>query len=214
MISFEHKLSSILSLSESMTTDGIIRAINKQRKLKHLNPVNPNHSISVAAKIQAKQMASTGEFGHTLKGVKYPTLDDRMRASGYSYAKAGEVLYSGADDSDAAIRGWLGSKPHREAILHPDVEEIGAAVQYSDKGRPYACAVVCIPSGGGREDEENEENEEEKYTPRDIADRVIEVAKEYGKKAAKKLLIKVSQSDYVKDLAKSPIIQKIVKALR
>jgi hypothetical protein len=185
-----------------MTTDGIIYSINKQRKSRQLNQLSHNTKIDIAAKIQAKQMASTGEFGHVLRGAKYPTLADRMRVTEYAYSNAGEVLYSGIDDTETVVQSWLNSKPHREAILHPDVEEIGISVQYSQKGRPYVCAVVCIPIG------------KKSDTIEDIGDEILEVVKRYGKTAGKKLLIKIAKSDYMKEIIKSPIIQKIIAILR
>jgi hypothetical protein len=198
---FEHELSTIL-LNESMTESGVISTINRHRKLKHLIPVKPNNAVSVAAKIQANQMASTKQFGHNLKGVKYPKLTDRMKASGYNCYKFGEVLYSGTDDSEAPVRAWLNSPPHREAILHPDVREIGTSVQYSDDGRPYVCAVVCIP---------NKQNQNDLA---DIGEKAWDIAKKYGKMAAKKFLVNMAQSDGLRDIANSPIIQKIVAKLR
>ena len=204
-IRFEHKLSTALSINESMTADGIIRAINKQRKLKRLDPVTPDNTIDRAAKIQARQMASTGQFAHVLKGVKYPSFPDRMRAIGLAHLKAGEVLYScnpGMDDSEVAVQAWLGSKQHREAVLHPDVEEIGISVQYAANGRPYACAVLAIPDSSNKD------------ATADFADELIGAVKKYGKTAGKKLLVKAAQSDQMKKVLAAPIIQKIIAALR
>lgn len=187
-----------------MTASGIIHAINKQRKLKRLTQVSPNSTIDIAAKIQAKQMASTGQFGHVIKGAKYPTPDDRMRAAGLSHMKAGEVLYScnpGMDDSDTAVQAWLGSKPHREAILHPDIAEIGVSIQHSSDGRPYACAIVGIPAA----------NEDDVSN---FVDKVLNAVKEYGKTSAKKLLIKAAQSSRMQNIIRSPAVQKLIAALR
>lgn len=204
-IRFEYKLSRILSLNESMTPENIIRSINKQRQLRHLKPLSPNNNIRTAAEIQAKQMASTNQFGHILKGVKYPKPSDRMRASGYNFSNAGEVLYSGADDPDIAVRDWLNSKPHREAILHPDVEEIGAGIEHDRTGRAYACAVVCVPG---------KQPGQVKDIASEIGDRIINTVEEYGKTAGKKLLIKIAQSDRYKNILQSPIIKKIIKAMQ
>jgi hypothetical protein len=198
MILFEHKLSAVL-LNESATADGIIYSINKQRELQHLNPVKPNNIIDIAAKIQTKQMIVTGEFGHILKGTKYPRLADRMQATGYNYVSAGEVLYSGTDNSEIAVQAWMGSKPHREALLHPDVEEIGTSVEYSTNGRPYICVVLCIPTNTDASD---------------FGDEILKTIKKYGKTAGKKLLIKAAQSDQMKNIIKSPVIQKIIATLK
>jgi hypothetical protein len=206
--SFENKLSTVLLLNESMTRGGIIHTINKQRRLKHLDPVIHNSTIDIAASIQAKQMARVKQLGHNLKGVKYPNLGDRMRVSEHAYSRAGEVLYSGSDDSNAAVQAWMNSPKHRAAILHPDVKEIGASVQYSDDGTPYACAVVCIPP------QEHQKKRDSDEVVADVADRVWQLAKKHGKSIGKKALSKIAKSDRMKDIINSPIIQKIIAALK
>lgn len=199
-IKFEHKLSSTLSLCESMTARDIIHAINRQRRSQKLAPVRPNDSIDIAAEIQAKQMAKTGQFGHNLRGVRYPKPADRMRASGYNYANAGEVLYSGIDDPEMAVRLWMGSKPHRIAILHPDVEEVGASVERANDGKSYVCVVLCIPSDDGKAAE--------------IGSEILDTVKKYGKVAGKRLLVQMAQSEYMQSVIKAPIIQRIIAALK
>jgi hypothetical protein len=193
-IKFEQKLSAAL-LNESMTAGGIVRAINKQRRLHNLPLLNPATSLDTAAKIQARQMASTGQFGHDLENVKYPHLADRLHAAGHGDDRTGEVLFSGTDDSEAAVREWLNSNRHRKAILSPDAREIGSAVQYSKEGRPYVCALVSIPN---------------KNMSQTIGDEIINIVKKYGKEAGKKL-VTMAQSNRMKKIA--PIIQKIVDAL-
>jgi hypothetical protein len=187
-------------LSESITTKGIIDAINQARSRKNLIPLRYNNIIDIATDIQAKQMANTGQFGHVLKNVKYPTLADRMKASGHSFSNAGEVLYAGNGyDPDMVVSLWVASKPHREAILHPDVEEIGASIQRSTDGRTYVCAVVCIPRDGDKGTE--------------AGNKIIDTIKRHGKAAGKKMLANIVQSDQMREI-KSPIIQKIIAALK
>jgi hypothetical protein len=185
-----------------MSGRNIISAINRQRKSKHLNPVNHNSTIDIAAKIQAKQTAATRQLKHTLHGVKYPSLDDRMRASGYAYYKAGEVLFSGNEGPDAIVNLWMGSKPHKEAILHPDVKEIGASVEYSSNGELYVCAVLCVPF------KENQDVAVE------IANKIISIFKEHGAVAAKRILNDIAQSKAMQWVIKSPPIQRIITTLK
>lgn len=216
---FEDRLSVAL-LNESMSANEIVDAINKTRETRGLEPVEPNRDITIAAKTHATAMARLQKFGHVLSGTKYPKLSDRMNLTGYSYSNAGEVLTAGIDNPDRVIRAWLNSPPHRRAILHPDVQEIGAAVQYAKNGEPYVCAVLCIPQGYEK-DEEDEKDENNKYDSEEgefsdfaeIGSDIWQAVKKYGKKAGKNILRKLAQSDKAKELAKSPIIQKIIAAL-
>lgn len=211
---FEDRLSTTL-LNESVSARGVIDAINKLRETKGLEPVEPNSDIRIAAQTHAIAMAKLQEFGHVLKNAKYPNLPDRMRLTGYSYSDAGEVLAAGIDDPDKVIRAWLNSPPHRKAILHPDVREIGASVQYAKNGDPYICAVLCIPQGHNRDDDRDGEDEEygEGNEFAEIGNDIWQAVKKYGKKAGRNLLHKLAQSDQAKELARSPIIKKIIAAL-
>jgi uncharacterized protein YkwD len=161
-IKFEHKLSEVL-LNESTTTTSIIRLINKQRKLRHLNPLSLSDTAEAAARIQIKQIERTGQFSHVIKGAKYPTIDDRIKASGLNCQRAGEVLYHGEDNPMVVVQSWLDSPQHSKAIMHPDITEIGAAIQYVND-RAYICAVVCIPS------EKDKNNTHNSYREKEISD--------------------------------------------
>lgn len=205
-INFEEKLSKVLT--ESISPQDIVDGINAVRKSRKLRPVKINKSLVYAAKIQSKQMASRNKISHILKGSKYPTLDDRVKASNASYEHAGEVLYAGEDNPTSVISGWLHSKDHKEAILHPNITEIGAYSQPGNDGRTYVCAVVTIPY----EDEEDED--ENAPNINDIGAQIWDTTKEYGKQAGIQLLKKAASSDYAKEIIQSPIIQKIIGAIK
>jgi hypothetical protein len=192
---FEHKLSYILN--ESLSEEGIIIAINKARRQAQLNPVISNKHLQIAAEIQTKQMIKSGTLEHHIKGAKYPNPSDRMQASGYSGGyKSGEVLYSGYDSSTKAIKAWLNSPKHREAILYPDMREIGAASAQDKNGIMFACAILCAPANSNNDFQE-------------IVNKITSATKKYGKETAKRLLTQLPNN-----IQQSPIIQKLSKLLK
>lgn len=220
---FEEKLSEVLT--ESMTAMDVVQVLNALRKSKGLYPVEPCDDLRVAAKIHARQMASADDMQHVLKGAKYPTPADRMRAAGYgSGYESAEVIASGQTTPTDVVKGWLNSPQHKEAILHPDVEDVGASVQYSRSGVSYTCAVLCVSDDYNDDDDDDEEDDRGRRRSYydsgagdewwEIGSDILQLAKKHGKSAGKKLLTKIAQTDKAKEMAKSPIIQKIMALLK
>jgi uncharacterized protein YkwD len=91
-------------------------------------------------------MAKQGEMRHVLDG-KNPA--DRVREAGYDYAKVGEnigVGEKGAPPEDA-VKGWMGSPPHRENILNRRFQETGVGIVRDAKGETYYTQVFATPRG-------------------------------------------------------------------
>jgi hypothetical protein len=217
---FEKKLFEVL-LAESITAMDVVQVLNALRKSKGLYPVEPCDDLRIAAKIHAKQMASADDMQHVLRGAKYPTPADRMRAAGYgSGYESAEVIASGQTTPTDVVKGWLNSPRHKEAILHPDVEDVGASVQYSDSGVSYTCAVLCMSDDYDDDDDDDDRGRRRSYHSGagdewwEIGSDILQLAKKHGKSAGKKLLTKIAQTDKAKEMAKSPIIQKIMALLK
>ena len=144
-------------------------------------------------------MAKTGKCEHNLRNVRYPRPEDRIRASGYNCTDAGEILYAGEDNAETAIQLWMGSKPHRMAVLDPDVEEVGASIARAN-GESYACVVLCAPRSDNKAIK--------------VGHEILNTIRKRGETAGKQLLVQIAQSERMRDIIKSPIIQRIIAALR
>lgn len=177
---FESRLHTILF--EDVTANNIITAINRTRTQHQLRPATGNPELRKAAQAHALNMAYFQKFGHKLPESDYPTFHDRMQLANFSYSDAGEVLAAGFDDPSRVVRLWLNSPTHREIILHPDITDIGASVQYARTGKPYICAVLGVASGGDND-----------YDDDDGPD-LIDLITKYGKKAAKSIWKRLTKS--------------------
>ena len=106
---------------------GVIHRTNTERILQNLSPLKENDMLDRAAQIKANDLFARQYFAHiSPSGQGVATV---VTAEGYQYAIVGENLALGRFDDDTALVGaWMASLGHRENILNPRYEEIGAAV--------------------------------------------------------------------------------------
>jgi len=126
-------------------TSAVLDATNAERVRAGLSPVTVNSQLAFAAQLQADQCARAGRIEHVLADAQYPRPEDRIVASGYSWAQYGENLAVGFETGETAVQGWMASPSHRENILHPPFTEIGVAVALDSSGRAYYIQVLGRP---------------------------------------------------------------------
>jgi uncharacterized protein YkwD len=88
-----------------------------------------------AAASHNRHMLETSCFAHECPGE--PSLEGRIRRSGYGDGADrfgyGEILASGSMTPAEAVRAWMDSPAHRDALLDRSFEDVGIAVA---KGTP------------------------------------------------------------------------------
>ena len=126
----------------------IVRYTNDARAREGLPPLNSSARLMEAARIHANQMAEAGRMEHTISGARYPTMQSRLEAVGYTYWNAAENIAWNARSSAAVVDGWMRSVGHRANILDTRLTEIGAAVARSAKGETYWIQVFGRPRTG------------------------------------------------------------------
>ena len=113
----------------------VVCEINRERRARGLRPVSAHPRLSRMARRYARAMVRLGFFSHTSPGGG--TLRDRLNASGYGGAVAGEALAWGQGrlaTPRAVVRSWMGSPPHRAILLGRNYRDIGIGVAL---GSPY-----------------------------------------------------------------------------
>jgi uncharacterized protein YkwD len=98
-----------------------------------------------AAQLQADQMAATLTMAHELPRVRYPTMDDRLSAVGYSYRAAGENVAEGYPSAASVVAGWMTSPGHRANIVSRNYFEMGGGVATGKNGRRFWTQVFGTP---------------------------------------------------------------------
>lgn len=128
------------------TEAAIIEMTNAFRAENRLGPVQANGPLAKAAKAFADYLAASGRFAHEADGRK---PSDRTKAAGYKHCIVAENLALNQDGRgfDArglarqAVEGWKGSAPHRAAMLHPHVTEIGVGIAKAADASPKFLSV-------------------------------------------------------------------------
>ncbi len=123
------------------TESRIFRLVNAERRRQGLPDLAYYPQLDRMARIQAGNMARFQKMAHVIPESTLPTLTDRARESGYSYAWIAENVALGYPNAETVVQGWMASKGHRANILHRDVEETGIAIARSSAGGLYYCQV-------------------------------------------------------------------------
>jgi uncharacterized protein YkwD len=123
----------------------VVRYTNDARAKNGLPALRSNAQLMEAARLHAAQMASYQRLEHTISGAQYPTMQSRLAAAGYEFARAAENIAWNQRSAQAAVNTWMNSSGHRTNILNPALTEIGAAMARSSKGEPYWIQVFGTP---------------------------------------------------------------------
>lgn len=106
--------------------------VNLERQKKNLPPLLMNNLLVAAARIHSADMACRNYFNHY--GIDGSSPFVRMKSAGYQMSYAGENIYAGPDEHNTpeeAVRLWMNSSTHRNAILNPNYTEAGVGYYFS-----------------------------------------------------------------------------------
>jgi hypothetical protein len=124
-------LSSFLLVSQvsaaDITSDGVIKLVNKARNEAGVPVLVKNSLLQKAAAEKAHDMFEQNYFAHISPSGKTPW--DFITQAGYDYQLAGENLAINYTDLKEQQNAWMDSPLHRKNILNPDFSEIGVAVE-------------------------------------------------------------------------------------
>ena len=121
-----------------------VTAMNAARTPFGLPALTVDPKLNAAAQLQANQMKQTGVFQHTISGVTYPDLTDRVDATGYAWSSVGESLATGTD-APTVVTGWLGTTADRANVLSTSYTAVGVAETVNGAGTQLVVAVFAKP---------------------------------------------------------------------
>jgi uncharacterized protein YkwD len=128
----------------------VIRATNVFRGQNTLAPLKPSPQLIALAQTHARNMARQDKFGdsdkngHILDGRNF---EDRIRASGYPFARAAENVgyeLNKPEPAAAMMDDWKNSPGHRRNMLTPEINELGVGVAQGRSGRWYFVQVFGV----------------------------------------------------------------------
>lgn len=146
------RLSELTRVSEPLADLGSVRSlalsrVNDARRRAKRPPVAASPSLDAAAQRYAEEMLRGRFYSHRSPEGTVPA--DRAAAAGYgAFAYMGENIAKGLYSADEVVERWLGSRGHRENILHPMAAEMGIGVAFGDT--PDGFQVLWVQMFGRR----------------------------------------------------------------
>ena len=115
----------LLALEQEM-----LKVLNVQRQIQGLLPYPLDETLTLVARAHAQDMVTRGYFSHvTLEGI---TVQERVETQAPNFEWVGENIQRNTQPADDAVQyalDWfMGSRPHRNNILHQRFDRIGLGV--------------------------------------------------------------------------------------
>lgn len=104
----------------------VIRLTNAEREKAGLNPLEMDDTLMKAADVRVRELGES--FSHTRPdGRKFVTA---VEEAGYPNSYVGENIAFGVGNAKSALSLWMDSEGHKQNILNPDYEKMGAGYIY------------------------------------------------------------------------------------
>lgn len=115
--------------ASSISREGVVGLVNRERIERGLNPVSTNQKLETAAKWKAEDMIEKDYWEHFHNG-KSPW--DWMKEADYNYEDAGENLAIDFTEVELMHQAWMNSPSHRDNIINSKYKEIGVGIAKGD----------------------------------------------------------------------------------
>jgi uncharacterized protein YkwD len=109
----------------------VVRLTNDVRVQHGCPAVRQDNRLTTAARRHSADMARNNFFSHT--GSDGSDFSTRAKRAGYVHAMS-ENIAKGYPSAGAVVEGWLGSEPHRRAILDCTAKAVGVGVARARDG--------------------------------------------------------------------------------
>jgi len=123
-----------------------IEAVNAIRVARGLVAMDERGDLAAVARAHSEEMAGRDYFRHISPDGR--RTEDRVLAAGIAYIRLAENLQKnrGWDDPvDRAVRSWMESDGHREAILDPLFRQTGVGIAVTADGTLYFTQLFLLP---------------------------------------------------------------------
>ena len=111
--------------------------INRQREIKNLKTLKPNHKLRKIARLRVNEIIRKNEYRHNLNSLQ--KLPNRV---GYkNWERIGEIIGRKWKSEKALVKAWKGSKTHRREMFRKKYKDIGCYSKrlYNNWGNLTVC---------------------------------------------------------------------------
>jgi uncharacterized protein YkwD len=118
--------------------------VNQERIKAGIAPLSFDETMQIDAQWKTDDMSARHYFAHKLPGTTQDLDDAHMQLASVNCKLISENLTSGPDTSAAAVKAWMASKLHREAILDARSTTTGFGVTKTSEGTYLSGEHFCI----------------------------------------------------------------------
>lgn len=141
----------VLSDATEISASSLLEKTNEVRSENGSAGLKFNELLGEAAQSKADDMAKRDYWSHNTPDGKQPW--QFINNKGYRYSVASENLAYGFNSSSEAIKAWMQSDTHREAMLDKSVDDVGfgisTSLDYQNKGaQTIIVAMYAHPQTG------------------------------------------------------------------
>ncbi len=125
--------------ASDLTLDNIIAAVNKERTLRNLSPLNADSRLNAAAQYKSDDMQARHYFSHTDPEGNY--IWGKIVEKGYTpYLQLGENLAVEFYSTESLVSAWMNSPTHRANVLNEGFKDqgMGMALGEPAQGQYYS----------------------------------------------------------------------------
>lgn len=129
------------------TKEELFELVNKERVKAGIAPLTIDSRMEQTAQLKADDMAKYGYFEHNIPRYGNMLSPEMEKIAADTCVYISENLHYGTNEAvtaRAAVDGWMGSKPHREAMLNPKYNTTGIGTSYSDKYGAIQVQHFCV----------------------------------------------------------------------
>lgn len=137
---------SVLGSTTNISSASLLDITNNERQNNGITELQVNTLLEKAAQLKADDMQKRNYWAHQTPDGKDPWIF--IASAGYNYAKAGENLAYGFNDSKAIIDGWLNSPSHRKNLLDSTFTEVGFGITSSNNFNGDGPATIVVAMYG------------------------------------------------------------------
>jgi uncharacterized protein YkwD len=127
----------------------LLQLINTERSRQGLPDLSLDPRLYQAAETHSWDMGCNQFFSHT--DLNGQSMYDRIKAQGYIYSAAAEVIYAGSGNKNVpeeALKAWLNNTGHKAHLLNPTYSHVGIGAVHSQGGsyNGYFTVVFASPA--------------------------------------------------------------------
>ena len=122
----------------------MLELVNAERKKVGVAPLTIDVNVQKSAQLKADDFSERDYYSHIVKGTEYTLTDEMADYVERSCISSGENINGDIYTSQEALDTWLGSPPHKEAILNAEYTLTGFGVSNDKDDDYYAVQHFCV----------------------------------------------------------------------